>query len=113
MRRLGMALLLLIGFALVAALYVVKTRTASAEQEVRRLEKALAQEEAAIAVLNAEIAHLESPERLRELSERYLELRPTTAGQMLTLDDLVVRVPRRPDEAVTTGEAPQAMSGGQ
>ena len=48
MRRLGMALLLLIGFALVAALYVVKTRTASAEQEVRRLEKALAQEEAAI-----------------------------------------------------------------
>ena len=100
MRRLGMFMLLLIGFALVAALYVVKTRTQSAYQELVRLEKALADEEAAIAVLGAEIAHLESPERLRELSEAYLELRPTSASQMITLDDLVVRVPRRPEEAL-------------
>jgi cell division protein FtsL len=99
MRRLGMFILLLIGFALVAALYVVKTRTQSAYQELVRLEKALAAEEAAIAVLGAEIAHLESPERLRALSEEYLDLRPTSASQMITLDDLVVRVPRRPEEA--------------
>ena len=98
MRRLGLFVLLLIGFGLVATLYVVKTRTQSAYQEVVRLEKALAQEQAAIAVLNAEIAHLESPERLRALSEQYLDLRPTRADQMIDLDDLVVRVPLRPAE---------------
>jgi len=95
MKRFGMLMLVLIGFALVAALYVIQTRTKSAGKEVRRLEQALDNEQSAIAVLNAEIAHLESPERLAQLSAQYLNLRPTQPEQILTLDDVVVRVPLR------------------
>lgn len=96
MKRLGIFVLVLIGFALMAMLYVIKTSTHTAYQEVKRLNKSLEGERAAITVLNAEIAHLESPARLRELSERYLELRPTQVKQVMTLDDMVVRIPQRP-----------------
>lgn len=96
MRKLGVLVLVLIGFALIAGLYVIKTRTQTAYKEVRRLEKLLAAEHGAITVLDAEIAHLESPARLAELSETYLELRPTEAEQMMTLDEMLLRVPPRP-----------------
>lgn len=95
MKRLGTFLLIIIGFVLIASLYVIKTRTQSAGYEVKRLERTLAQEQIAITVLNAEIAHLESPARLSALSEAYLDLHTTTPEQILTLDDVIVRVPRR------------------
>ena len=74
---------------------MISARTQSAGKEVRRLERALDQERAAIAVLNAEIAHLESPQRLAKLAEAHLGLRPTEPEQILTLDDVIVRVPMR------------------
>lgn len=95
MKRFGSFLLVVIGFCLIAGLYVISARTQGAGKEVRRLERTLEQERAAIAVLNAEIAHLESPARLANLSETYLGLRPTDPDQILTLDDVVVRVPLR------------------
>lgn len=98
MKRFGTFLLVLIGFALVAALYVIQTRTKSAGKEVRRLEQALDNEQAAIAVLNAEIAHLESPKRLSALAKTHLDLGPSSPQQIVTLDDVIVRVPlRKPD----------------
>jgi len=93
MKRLGSFLLVVLGFCLIAGLYLISARTQSAGKEVRRLERALDQERAAIAVLNAEIAHLESPQRLAKLAEAHLGLRPTEPEQILTLDDVIVRVP--------------------
>lgn len=107
MKRLGSFLLVVLGFCLIAGLYVISARTQSAGKEVRRLERTLAQERAAIAVLNAEIAHLESPHRLADLSETYLELRPTDPDQILTLDDVVVRVARRAPAQNNDEEAAQ------
>lgn len=101
MKRLGAFFLIILGFGLIAGLYVIKTRTQTAYQEVRRLETFLEDEQDAIMVLNAEIAHLESPSRLAELGQTYLQLRPTQAEQMMTLDDLVVRVPRREPAGVS------------
>jgi len=95
MKRLGSFLLVVLGFCLIAGLYLISARTQSAGKEVRRLERALDQERAAIAVLNAEIAHLESPQRLAKLAEAHLGLRPTEPEQILTLDDVIVRVPMR------------------
>lgn len=108
MKRFGMFLLVLIGFALVAALYVIQTRTKSAGKEVRRLEQALENEEAAIAVLNAEIAHLESPKRLSGLAVTHLGLEPSSPEQIVTLDDVIVRVPlRNPDAQIAPDGASQ------
>ncbi|MEE9346754.1 MAG: hypothetical protein V3U82_01070 [Robiginitomaculum sp.] len=95
MRKGATFILLLVGFALIATLYVITARTQRAGQEAARLERALAQERAAITVLSAEIAHLESPARLSALSEKYLELRPTDPEQIISLDDVIVRIPLR------------------
>lgn len=108
MKRFGMFLLVLMGFALVAALYVIQTRTKSAGKEVRRLEQALENEQAAIAVLNAEIAHLESPKRLSGLAKAHLDLQPASPEQIVTLDDVILRVPlRKPDAQAVTDRAAQ------
>ena len=101
MRRFSMFLLGLLGFALIAALYVIQARTKSAGKEVRRLEQTLNTERAAIAVLNAEIAHLESPSRLSVLAADYLELQPTNPDQIVTMDDVVASVALRKVPAAT------------
>jgi hypothetical protein len=104
MRRVTTFILLLVGFALIATLYVITARTQRAGQEAARLERTLTQERAAITVLSAEIAHLESPARLDALSKTYLELRPTEPEQIISLDDVVVRVPlRAPVGAIPAG----------
>ncbi len=95
MKRFGSFLLIVLGFCLIAGLYLISARTQSAGKEAGRLERTLEQERAAIAVLKAEIAHLESPQRLSDLSAKHLGLRPTEPDQILTLDDVVVRVPLR------------------
>ncbi len=99
MRRLGVITLILIGFALVAALYVTKTKAQSVQKDMERLQSELTQEQSNIRVLEAEIAHLQNPARLSGLAKTHLETGPTKAGQMITLDDLVVRVPVKAEAA--------------
>ena len=57
-------------------LYFVKTHAQSAKRDVRDLTRAIAAEEAAIRVLRAELAYLESPTRLSELNKAHLRLTP-------------------------------------
>lgn len=75
-RRMSWFLLFLIGVALTVTLYFVKTHAQSAKRDVRDLTRAIAAEEAAIRVLRAELAYLESPTRLSELNEAHLRLTP-------------------------------------
>ena len=75
-RRLGLFLLVLIGVLLTVALFYVKTGAKEARTEVKRLERQIAVEEAALDVLRAERAVLASPARLRALSEDTLGLAP-------------------------------------
>ncbi len=97
MRKFGIFLLILLGFGLIVSLYVIKTRTQTAYQEVRRIEKLIDQERDAITVLNAEIAHLQSPQRLGELAQKYVDLRPTQIEQISNLDALDDIAPLRED----------------
>ena len=75
-RRMSWFLLFIIGVALTVTLYFVETHAQSAKRDVRDLTKAIAAEEAAVRVLKAELAYLESPARLSELSEAYTDLAP-------------------------------------
>lgn len=109
-RRLTWFLLLLLGVALMVALYYVKTRAQSARADANQLARQIHNEKAAISVLRAEIAHLESPDRIKRLSEVQLGLAPTLTDQMLTVDDIAVRFPLR--DGIAPKALPLAAQGG-
>ena len=94
-RRMTGIIMLIIGVALIIALYYVKIRSQTANQEVRRLERLVVEEENAIRVLQAEIAFLENPDRLRNLSNIYLSLQPISAKNIISIDDIVNEFPLR------------------
>lgn len=97
-RRITAFILLLIGVSLTVGLYYVKTRAQSSKKESKRLERLIESEVATLSVLKAEIAHLESPERLKRLSEAQLGLAPTTVEQIVTLKDVETLFPLRDAE---------------
>lgn len=92
-RRMSWFLLFLIGVALTVILYFVKTHAQSAKRDVRELTSAVAAEEAAIHVLHAELAYLESPSRLSELNEDYLTLVPILPKQERAVQDIEILFP--------------------
>lgn len=94
-RRMTGIFMLIIGVALIIALYYVKIRSQTANQEVRRLERLVVEEENAIRVLQAEIAFLENPDRLRNLSNIYLSLQPISAENIISIDEIVNEFPLR------------------
>ena len=66
------------GALLLAAtlVYYIKTDTREMRADERLLERELQAEREKINVLQAEIAHLENPDRLRRLAKQYLDLKP-------------------------------------
>lgn len=92
-RHMSWFLLFLIGVALTVTLYFVKTHAQSAQRDVENLTHAIAAEEAAIRVLRAELAYLESPTRLSELNEAHLNLGPILPAQERRLDSVEVLFP--------------------
>lgn len=88
-RRMTGIFMLIIGVALIIALYYVKTRSQTANQEVLRLERLVLKEENAIRVLKAEIAFLENPDRLRNLSDIYLKLQPISSENIISIGDIL------------------------
>lgn len=92
-RRMSWFLLFMVGVALTVTLYFVKTHAQSAKRDVRNLTKAIAAEEAAIRVLRAELAYLESPTRLSELNEGYLRLTPILPEREKLAQDIEILFP--------------------
>ena len=105
-RRMSWFLLFLIGVALTVSLYFVKTHAQSAKKEVTSLGEAIAAEEAAIRVLKAELAYLESPVRLSDLNDEYLELEPITPEKEMEVQEIEARFPLI-DEAPEVEGAPE------
>jgi len=97
-RRMSWFLLFLIGVALTVTLYFVKTHAQSAKRDVRELSKAVSAEEAAIRVLRAELAYLESPTRLSELNEAHLKLTPILPEHEGLALDIEVLFPLKAEE---------------
>jgi hypothetical protein len=103
-RRVSWFLLFLVGVALTVTLYFVKTHAQSAKRDVRVLTRAIAAEDAAIRVLRAELAYLESPTRLSELNDLHLSLAPIRPDQERSADAIEQLFPLIELSSVETGQ---------
>ena len=83
---------------------LAKTFAGKERTEIVRTERAIRDEGRQIRVLQAEVAHLEQPERLERLSRAYLAMAPVSIRQETTVEDLYAASLRRPD--VQTPVAP-------
>lgn len=95
---------LVVAVALAAALYIAKTEAKSAQERLETIQAQLAEERRQINVLNVEIAHLEEPDRLRQLARQYLGFEPLDPAREITMNDLPLLVDRREDEEALRGD---------
>jgi cell division protein FtsL len=84
-----------------ADVYKIKYESTLEAERVAKLRGELRREQDAIANLRAEWSKLDRPDRLQELAQRHLTLKPVDARQFDTLDKL----PERPAELVPPGTA--------
>ncbi len=77
-----------------AGLYQVKYTVQELEDELAQQSRALRIEQQAIHVLRAEWAYLNRPERLAELADRHLRMRPVSVTQIADLESLPMRAAR-------------------
>ena len=72
-------------------LYKLKYNTSVADQTVRSLSSDIDVEEQALRVLRAEWSHLNRADRIQQLSERYLDLKPVEPEQVAQVTDIPMR----------------------
>jgi hypothetical protein len=95
-------LVVLAGLVLAAAdVYKIKYESTLEAERVAKLRAELRREQDLIATLHAEWAKLDRPDRLQELAQRHLTLKPLEVRQYDPLDKL----PARPIELVPPGTA--------
>ncbi len=87
-----LAVLLLIGAAV--AVYKIKYEATWQAVEVERLNRQIEREKVSINILKAEWAHLTRPDRIQNLAEKNLDLKPVNPHQRIALIDLPMRPPR-------------------
>lgn len=98
--RLGWIVAMVVFVGLLVALYSIKARTLGAKARVHALEQTLVHEKQIVQMLAAEIAHLESPKRLRVLAEEQLGLQPTPVARTLTLSEAADQMARREERPI-------------
>jgi len=74
--------------------YSIKYETLYHAEQVAKLKGKVQRERDAIAVLRAEWAHLNRPDRLQAAVESHLDLQPMNVQQLARLADLPTRPPR-------------------
>jgi cell division protein FtsL len=82
-----------------ADVYKIKYESTLQAERVAKLRAEMRREQDTIANLRAEWSKLDRPDRLQELAQRHLTLKPIEARQFDTLD----RLPERPVEIVPPG----------
>lgn len=92
---------LLLALAAGASLFWVSQQVQQVEREQRQLMTANLQEEESIRVLKAEWDYLNRPERLEELSAKYLKMAPASAE---TLVQSISLIPEPEDSTVSPEE---------
>lgn len=68
---------------------LAKTFAGKERTEIGRVERDISKEKVRIRVLEAEVAHLEQPERLERLSRAYLAMEPVQAKQEAAPDGVI------------------------
>ena len=85
--------------------YQVKTGIDIRQDKLAALESEISKTKREIAVLEAEWAYLSRPERIMELSDRLLGMRPIAQSRVLTIDAIPMRlVPKFKDRVVGPGQ---------
>lgn len=74
--------------SIVLGVYLAKTIAGRERAEIARVEHRIGAERARIRLLEAEVAHLEQPGRVAQLSEAYLGMGPVAAKRETTADGL-------------------------
>lgn len=77
---------------LAVALYRAKTEAQDARERVDTLQAQIMEERRSTAVLRAEIAYLERPERLRALARKYLGLDSVSPEQEVDLETVLMKL---------------------
>jgi hypothetical protein len=88
----ALAIVVLIGTA--AWVYRIKYEATWQAEEVARLERQIARERAAVAVLTAEWTHLIRPDRVQALVDHHLGLKPADPRQIVVATALPMRPPK-------------------
>ena len=86
------AFTLFIAAVMAVSLFFLKYEVTNLEQELESLNRKIVADHEAIHVLKAEWSHLNEIERVRELSQRYLDLAPTSPARIVTLDELPIAI---------------------
>ncbi|HEX5379327.1 MAG TPA: cell division protein [Phenylobacterium sp.] len=74
--------------ALVLSVYLAKTIAGRERTEIATVERQIAAEHDRIRLLQAEVSHLERPDRIEQLSVSYLGLAPINARREVTAEAL-------------------------
>ena len=90
MVRATMILLCLVLLAAAAGRYKAEVSVRDAREELKELEDGKSQELSRIQVLRAEVAYLESPDRLARIAARYTDLAPLAGSQLMTADEFLL-----------------------
>jgi cell division protein FtsL len=85
------AILALVGSAIYA--YSIKYQTSYRAEQIAKTKLEIKAEHDAIAVLRAEWSFMTRPERVQQLADRYLDLQPLTADNIVTARALPERAP--------------------
>ncbi len=88
-------LLILMAAAVSIALFVVKYRVQHLDDQLIQLNRQYSESRQAIHVLKSEWAHLNQPDRLRGLAERYLEVGPPDAERVGSANTILDSLPVR------------------
>ena len=87
------------------ALYQIKHEVQTKEDRLAALNRTILADQEALHVLKAEWSYLSQPERIAELSEKYLSLHPISHAAMRRIEDLPPRA-ADPEDAVKKGDLP-------
>ncbi len=82
---------LLLAGGLAGVLFSLKYEVQALESELKDLNRGIAADRDAIHVLKAEWSHLNEPSRLRDLSQRHLDLKPMRPSQFGNVEDIPYR----------------------
>lgn len=94
MKRVATVMVVMLAVAASYGLFRVKLEVRDLEIRSQHLAGQIDRDGAAIDVLTIEVGYLTRPERLQALNDKFLDLGPLSARQILTLDDL----PRRRED---------------
>jgi cell division protein FtsL len=97
----------LVGFGL----FHVKYQVQALEDRLAKLNRAIVREQEQIHVLRAEWTYLDRPERIEELSKKYLDLAPPKPDQIGSIRQLPMRPPDAPAGTPTVAEPTKQSTG--